>query len=111
LEKVLVLHYEDMQQDLATHIRRLGTSGVVEMWRHITYDQCIEEELGFIGTPEKVSEQIRQLDQQIGGLNEMVIISNFGGIEYWKAIKTQKLFAKYVMPALREWRVGKPGSE
>ena len=46
--------------------------------------------------------QIRRLDQQIGGLNEMVIISNFGGIESWKAIKTQELFAKYVMPALRE---------
>jgi hypothetical protein len=45
--------------------------------------------------------QIRRLDQQIGGLNEMVIISNFGGIEHWKAIKTQHLFAQYVMPALR----------
>ena len=43
----------------------------------------------------------RPLDQQIGGLNEMVI-SNFGGIEPWKAIKTQELFARYVMPALRE---------
>jgi hypothetical protein len=52
--------------------------------------------------PEQVSAQIRRLDQQIGGLNEMVIISNFGGIEPWKAIKTQELFAKYVMPAWRE---------
>jgi hypothetical protein len=38
----------------------------------------------------------------MGGLHEMVIISNFGGIEHWKAIKTQQLFAQYVMPALRE---------
>ena len=29
------------------------------------------------------------------------IISNFGGIEPWKASKTQQLFAQYVMPALR----------
>jgi hypothetical protein len=57
---------------------------------------------GFLGTPAQVIEQIRRLDQQIGGLNEMVIISNFGGIEHWKAIKTQHLFAQYVMPALRE---------
>ena len=45
--------------------------------------------------------QIRRPDRQIGGLNEMVIMSNFGSIEPWKAIKTQELFAKYVMPALR----------
>jgi hypothetical protein len=32
----------------------------------------------------------------------MVIISNFGGIEPWKAIKTQQRFAQYVMPALRQ---------
>jgi alkanesulfonate monooxygenase SsuD/methylene tetrahydromethanopterin reductase-like flavin-dependent oxidoreductase (luciferase family) len=78
------------------------TSGVAEQFRHITYDQCIEEELCFLGTPEQVIAQIRRLDQQIGGLNEMVIISNFGGIEHWKAIKTQHLFAQYVMPVLRE---------
>jgi uncharacterized membrane protein len=76
-------------------------SGVAEMLRHITYDRCAEEELCFLGTPAQVIAQIRRLDQQIGGLNEMVIISNFGGIEHWKAIKTQHLFAQYVMPALR----------
>lgn len=76
-------------------------SGMVERFRHITYEQCVEEELCFMGTPDKVIEQIVRLDKQIGGLNEMVIISNFGGIEHWKAIKTQHLFAQYVMPALR----------
>ena len=76
-------------------------SGVAEMLRQITYDQCVQEELCFLGTPAQVIAQIRRLDQQIGGLNEMVIISNFGGIEHWKAIKTQHLFAQYVMPALR----------
>ena len=79
----------------------LYASGLVESFRHITYEQCVEEELCFIGTPDKVVEQIRRLDQQIGGLTEMVIIGNFGGIEHWKAIKTQHLFAHYVMPALR----------
>jgi hypothetical protein len=77
-------------------------SGVAERLRQITYDQCVEEELCFLGTPEQVIAQIRRLDQQMGGLDEMVIISNFGGIEHWKAVKTQHLFAEYVMPALRE---------
>jgi alkanesulfonate monooxygenase SsuD/methylene tetrahydromethanopterin reductase-like flavin-dependent oxidoreductase (luciferase family) len=78
------------------------TSGVVESLRALTYDQCVAEELCFVGTPETVVAQIQRLDRQIGGLHEMVIISNFGGIEHWQAIKTQQLFAQYVMPALRE---------
>jgi alkanesulfonate monooxygenase SsuD/methylene tetrahydromethanopterin reductase-like flavin-dependent oxidoreductase (luciferase family) len=90
------------QEELTATGYGFYASGVAERFRHITYDQCIEEALCFLGTPEQVIEQIRQLDQQIGGLNEMVIISNFGGIEPWKAIKTQELFAKHVMPALRE---------
>ena len=76
-------------------------SGVAERLRHITSDQYVEEELCFIRTPEQVSAQIRRLDQQMGGLNEMAISSNFGGLKHWKAIKTQHLFAQYVMPALR----------
>jgi hypothetical protein len=65
----------------------------------LAYDQCIADDLCFIGMPDKVIAQIKRLDEAVGGLNEMVIISNFGGIEHWKAIKTQELFARYVMPA------------
>jgi alkanesulfonate monooxygenase SsuD/methylene tetrahydromethanopterin reductase-like flavin-dependent oxidoreductase (luciferase family) len=78
------------------------------MFRHITYEQCVEEELCFIGTPEQVIAQIQRLAEAIGGLNELVIISNFGGIEPWKVLKTQELFARDVMPALREQCAGKP---
>jgi alkanesulfonate monooxygenase SsuD/methylene tetrahydromethanopterin reductase-like flavin-dependent oxidoreductase (luciferase family) len=108
-----VRHFLDFNasaiDSLAHHTKELHasgygfyTSGVAERFRHITYDQCIEEELCFLGTPAQVSAQIRRLDQQMGGLNEMVIISNFGGIEPWKAMKTQQRFAQYVMPALRQ---------
>jgi hypothetical protein len=92
-----------LQHGLASDQERRGSrGGVAERFRHIIYDQCIEEELCFLGPLEQVIAQIRRLDRQIGGLKEMVIISNFGGIEPWKAIKTQELFAKYVIPALRE---------
>jgi alkanesulfonate monooxygenase SsuD/methylene tetrahydromethanopterin reductase-like flavin-dependent oxidoreductase (luciferase family) len=90
------------QEELTATGYGFYASGVAEGFCRITYDQCIEEKLCFLGTPEQVIAQIRRLDQQIGGLNEMVIISNFGGIEPWKAIKTRELFAKYVMPAWRE---------
>jgi alkanesulfonate monooxygenase SsuD/methylene tetrahydromethanopterin reductase-like flavin-dependent oxidoreductase (luciferase family) len=74
-------------------------SGVVEQWRTMTYEQVLEDGLAFVGTPAEVMAQIRAVDQQIGGLDEFVIMSNLGGIEHWRAIRTQELFAKHVIPA------------
>jgi len=60
----------------------------------------VDQEIGFIGTPKKVIRQIRDL-QSKGGIGELAIVSNFGGLEHWKSIKTQQLFADRVMPAFR----------
>ena len=66
-----------------------------------SYEQIVDQEIGFIGTPEKVIRQVRAL-QEKGGIGELAIVSNFGGLEHWKSIKTQHMFAKHVMPAFRE---------
>jgi hypothetical protein len=39
--------------------------------------------------------------QAKGGIGELAIVSNFGGLEHWKSIKTQQLFAQRVIPAFR----------
>ncbi|HEV3208321.1 MAG TPA: hypothetical protein VGZ28_15325, partial [Terriglobales bacterium] len=56
--------------------------------------------IGFIGTPEKIIRQIRALEEK-GGIGELAIVSNFGGLEHWKSVKIQHMFAKHVMPAFR----------
>jgi alkanesulfonate monooxygenase SsuD/methylene tetrahydromethanopterin reductase-like flavin-dependent oxidoreductase (luciferase family) len=66
----------------------------------LTYEEILDQEIGFIGTPDKVIRQIRNLRAQ-GGIGELAIVSNFGGLEHWKSIKTQQLFADRVMPAFR----------
>jgi alkanesulfonate monooxygenase SsuD/methylene tetrahydromethanopterin reductase-like flavin-dependent oxidoreductase (luciferase family) len=75
-------------------------SPALESLTKLTYDEIVEQEIGFIGTPEKVIRQIKNL-QTKGGIGELAIVSNFGGLEHWKSIKTQSLFAKHVMPAFR----------
>jgi alkanesulfonate monooxygenase SsuD/methylene tetrahydromethanopterin reductase-like flavin-dependent oxidoreductase (luciferase family) len=75
-------------------------SGALESLTKLTYDEIVEQEIGFIGTPDKVIQQIKNL-QKVGGIGELAILTCFGGIEHWKAIKTQELFAKHVMPAFR----------
>jgi hypothetical protein len=48
-----------------------------------------------------VISQIKAL-QQRGGIGELAIVSNFGGLEHWKSIKIQHMFSKHVMPAFRQ---------
>lgn len=75
-------------------------SGALESLTKLTYEQVLEQEIGFIGTPAQVVGQIRKLQQQVP-LAELAIVSNFGGLEHWKVLKTQELFARAVMPAFR----------
>jgi alkanesulfonate monooxygenase SsuD/methylene tetrahydromethanopterin reductase-like flavin-dependent oxidoreductase (luciferase family) len=75
-------------------------SGALESLTQLSYDEIVGQEIGFIGTPQKVIAQIQAL-QEKGGIGELAIVSNFGGLEHWKSIKTQHLFATKVMPAFR----------
>jgi alkanesulfonate monooxygenase SsuD/methylene tetrahydromethanopterin reductase-like flavin-dependent oxidoreductase (luciferase family) len=75
-------------------------SGALESLTKLTYEQIVEQEIGFIGTPEKVLHQVENL-QKKGGIGELAIVSNFGGIDHWKSIKTQQMFAKHIIPAFR----------
>jgi alkanesulfonate monooxygenase SsuD/methylene tetrahydromethanopterin reductase-like flavin-dependent oxidoreductase (luciferase family) len=75
-------------------------SGALESLTKLTYHEIVDQEIAFIGTPEKVIQQVKNL-QAKGGIGELAIVSNFGGIEHWKSIKTQHMFSKHVMPAFR----------
>ena len=75
-------------------------SGALESLTRLTYQEIVEKEIGFIGTPDQVVGQIRRLREQ-APVTELAIVVNFGGLEHWKVIKTQELFARHVMPAFR----------
>ena len=60
----------------------------------------MDQEIGFIGTPDQVIGQIRRLREQ-APITELAIVSNFGGLAHDKILKTQELFARHVMPAFR----------
>lgn len=75
-------------------------SGALESLTQLSYQDILQQEIGFIGTPAQVVGQIRKLREQ-APITELAIVSNFGGLEHWKVIKTQELFAREVMPAFR----------
>ena len=94
------LQTEEIKAELRAKGYGFYASGALESLTKLTYDEIVEQEIGFIGTPEKVVRQIKNL-QEKGGIGELAIVSNFGGLEHWKSIKTQQLFAERVMPAFR----------
>jgi len=96
---------EDLQRTLLRHLERqkprmdARTNSGSETHLSVRLKE-LEQEIGFIGTPEKVIRQVRELEAK-GGIGELAIVSNFGGLENWKSIKTQQLFAERVIPAFR----------
>jgi hypothetical protein len=94
------LQGEEKKRDLREKGYGFYASGALEMLTRLTYEQIVEQEIGFIGTPAKIIRQVRALEEK-GGIGELAIVSNFGGLEHWKSIKTQHLFSKHVMPAFR----------
>jgi flavin-dependent trigonelline monooxygenase, oxygenase component len=66
------------------------------------YDEMIEGDIVWVGTPEDVIERIEQTRAVCTGLTEVAITANPGGFEHWKAIKTQELFADRVMPHFQQ---------
>ena len=95
------LHTEEKKAELRAKGYGFYASGALESLTKLTYDEIVDQEIGFIGTPEKVIRQIQSL-QEKGGIGELAIVANFGGLEYWKSIKTQHIFAERVMPAFRK---------
>ncbi len=94
------LQDEPMKAELRAKGYGFYASGALESLTKLTYEQILEQEIGFIGTPDKVIRQVRALTEK-GGIGELAIVSNFGGLEHWKSIKTQQMFAKHVMPVFR----------
>jgi len=99
------LQSEEKKAELRAKGYGFYASGALESLTKLSYDEIVEQEIGFIGPPEKVVRQVSALLEK-GGIGELAIVSNFGGLEHWKSIKTQHMFAKHVMPAFRGKQAG-----
>jgi len=65
----------------------------------LSYRELIEAGIVFVGTPDKVGEQLADLWREFR-FQELIVMSHYGGIERWKAMRTQELFARHIMPRL-----------
>jgi alkanesulfonate monooxygenase SsuD/methylene tetrahydromethanopterin reductase-like flavin-dependent oxidoreductase (luciferase family) len=77
-------------------------SGALEGLAKMTWEEITGGDVVWIGTPQDVIGKIEALQAICPGLAEVAITVNAGGAEHWKAIKTQELFARHVIPHFRQ---------
>jgi len=76
-------------------------AGIMEKLAATPYDEMIAGDIVWVGTPEDVIQRIRETIEVCEGLTEIAITTNPGGVEHWKAIKAQELFAEHVIPVIQ----------
>jgi alkanesulfonate monooxygenase SsuD/methylene tetrahydromethanopterin reductase-like flavin-dependent oxidoreductase (luciferase family) len=73
-------------------------SGIMEKLAQTPFEEMIDGDIVWVGTPSKVIERIEAVRDVCEGLTEVSITVNPGGFAHWQAIKAQELFADTVMP-------------
>ena len=76
-------------------------SGIMEQLAEVPFEQLVDEDYVWVGTPDEVVERIEETQKICPGISEIAITVNAGGAPHWMAIKNQELFAASVMPRLR----------
>jgi alkanesulfonate monooxygenase SsuD/methylene tetrahydromethanopterin reductase-like flavin-dependent oxidoreductase (luciferase family) len=100
---VLLENADEMKspEELAEAGYGFYSSGIMEELSDMPYDDMIEKDVVWVGTPADIVERIEAVRELCDGLTEISITVNPGGVEHWKAIKAQELFAAHVMPHFR----------
>jgi alkanesulfonate monooxygenase SsuD/methylene tetrahydromethanopterin reductase-like flavin-dependent oxidoreductase (luciferase family) len=74
------------------------TAGIMESLGQIPFEQLVEEDYVWVGTPDDILARIAATRELCEGVTEIGITVNAGGAPHWMAIKNQELFASDVMP-------------
>jgi alkanesulfonate monooxygenase SsuD/methylene tetrahydromethanopterin reductase-like flavin-dependent oxidoreductase (luciferase family) len=73
-------------------------AGIMESLNELSFEQLVDEDYVWVGTPAEIIERIEQTRALCAGIGEIAITVNAGGAPHWMAIKNQELFAAEVMP-------------
>jgi alkanesulfonate monooxygenase SsuD/methylene tetrahydromethanopterin reductase-like flavin-dependent oxidoreductase (luciferase family) len=82
------------------------TSGIMEQLAATPYEEMIDGDIVWVGTPEDIAERVAAIIDVCEGLTEIAITANPGGFAHWQAIKTQEIFADEVAPRFRSADTG-----
>jgi alkanesulfonate monooxygenase SsuD/methylene tetrahydromethanopterin reductase-like flavin-dependent oxidoreductase (luciferase family) len=95
------LQGEEMKRELVASGYAFYAGDTMPSLGKLSYDDIVNQRIAYVGTPSRVLDLFAETHEKLG-VNEISILSHFGNIEYWKAAKTQELFADMVMPRLAQ---------
>ncbi len=92
-----------------THVGRSGEETLMQAARaprapirNLTAEQAIAQGLMFAGNPDTVFKQVMDFHEKVGGFEHLILMGRSGFMTHDEAEKGIKLFAKEVLPRLRE---------
>ena len=94
----LIDHDKPPAEDLIRAGYGFYAAGIMEAFAAMPFEQLIEENYAWVGTPEDILERIAATRAQCEGITEIGITVNAGGAPHWMAIKNQEMFAHEVIP-------------
>ncbi len=100
----LTEHEKPPADDLVKADYGFYASGIMESLEELSFEQLVEEDYVWVGTPDDVVERIEQTRAVCAGIGEIGITVNAGGAPHWMAIKNQELFASQVIPRVEAAR-------
>jgi len=84
--------------DGATSDNYKGYGKMIEALDRETFESQVEKGAAWIGTPESLTERIRDYHAEIGGFDDASLQINFNDLSYDDAERSVKLFGEKVMP-------------
>ena len=72
---------------------------ILQLLDQLTYERVLEDHVLF-GDPDMVVEKLRRIERSVG-FTQHNSIMNFGGIDHNLVMRSQKLFAQYVIPCFK----------
>ena len=78
-----------------------SSSSIMPSIGRMEYEELIENDIVYVGTPDTVGPKLEELYRDFL-FDELIIISHYGGLTREQALRTQQLFADYLMPRLRD---------
>ncbi len=79
----------------------IGYDKMVAALNAETFDSQVEKNIGWVGSPASIAEQIHAFADSIGGFDVASLQVNFGHIPHAEAERSMRLFAEQVIPKFR----------
>ncbi|MDB5697589.1 MAG: hypothetical protein JWN69_393 [Alphaproteobacteria bacterium] len=89
---------EVLKQRLSASGYGFYASDLMQTLRDFSYEQLVEQDMVWVGTPKQIVRKLEDFHAKVG-FDEFSIMSHYGDISEWAALRTQQLFAREVIPA------------